>query len=443
FLSLIVIIAGFWLIQGQLYGAMPTFIERVLGKGYKPEWLANINPLTVVILVIPITHLVRHFRPENAIGIGLFIIPFTALVISLGPQLEAVTGGSMSLGLFAVHPLILLVISGIALQGLAECFLSPKFLEYASKQAPKGEVGLYLGYQHLTTFLAWLAGFIAAGLLLDKYCPDPRKFDPETRHEWRLATDPKYEFTLATELRGELGDHISVPRPIAQALKDRGLELPENVGLAEAEPKNGWKSDPERIWRIEEQLFTIEERRTGPRPWWKRWGSPDALAVTPDGPRWSDAAGQAPQSFALDGDVHKYLKDDEALDAVLRTAFEQHGFEVPGTASARKDEPGDGEKEGEVWKIVIRHYSIEESKLETDADARSEGRSKALRDVLVYANEPRSLEETPPLPEVYANAHRIWYVFTGIGFSAFFGLLIFKLVTNRIDRARDAADARV
>ena len=92
FLSLILIIAGFWAIQGQLYGAMPTFIERVLGKGYKPEWLANINPFTVVILVVPITHLVRHFRPVNAIGIGLFIIPFTALVIALGPLLESTVG---------------------------------------------------------------------------------------------------------------------------------------------------------------------------------------------------------------------------------------------------------------------------------------------------------------------------------------------------------------
>lgn len=187
FLALILIVAGFWLIQGQLYASMPTYIERMLGKGYRPEWLANINPFVVVLLVVPITHLVRRFRPESAIGIGLFIIPVTALVIAISPALERVTGPAVDLGLFRIHPLILLICLGIGLQGLAECFLSPKFLEYASKQAPEGEVGLYLGYQHLTTFFAWFAGFIASGVLLKTFCPDPNTLPPAVREQWEAA----------------------------------------------------------------------------------------------------------------------------------------------------------------------------------------------------------------------------------------------------------------
>ena len=190
FLCLILIVAGFWLIQGQLYATMPTYIERIIGTGYKPEWLANINPLVVVILVVPITHLVRKFQPANAIGIGLLIIPFTALVIAVTPVLQAATGNSIDcFGLFAIHPLVLTIIVGIGLQGLAECFLSPKFLEYASKQAPEGEVGLYLGYQHLTTFFAWLFGFIASGYLLDWYCPDPKSLSEADYEQWQAAVD--------------------------------------------------------------------------------------------------------------------------------------------------------------------------------------------------------------------------------------------------------------
>ena len=79
-----------------------------------------------------------------------------------------------------------MVIIGIALQGLAECFLSPKFLEYASKQAPPGEEGLYMGYQHLTTFFAWLLGFGISGHLLAAYCPDPATL-PSDVQEMRLA----------------------------------------------------------------------------------------------------------------------------------------------------------------------------------------------------------------------------------------------------------------
>jgi dipeptide/tripeptide permease len=188
FMALILIVAGFWLIQGQLYATMTKYVLRLLGEGARPEWLANVNPFVVVLCVVPITHLVRKFKPENAIAVGLFIIPFTALVIALSPAAEAAFGRSISMfGLFSLHPITLVVIIGIGLQGLAECFLSPKFLEYASKQAPEGEVGLYMGYQHLTTFFAWLFGFAISGHLLDRYCPDPNTLSPDAQTLWQEA----------------------------------------------------------------------------------------------------------------------------------------------------------------------------------------------------------------------------------------------------------------
>jgi dipeptide/tripeptide permease len=187
FLSLILIVAGFWAIQGQLYASMPTYVERLLGRGYKPEWLANINPLVVVLGVVPLTHLVRHLRPENSIGIALLIIPFTALVIALNPVLAALTGGTVHIGPLALHPLVACFIVGIALQGLAECFLSPKFYEYTSKQAPPGEVGLYMGYQSLTQFFSQLFAFVISGYLLRGFCPDPQTLPESVRAQWQAA----------------------------------------------------------------------------------------------------------------------------------------------------------------------------------------------------------------------------------------------------------------
>jgi dipeptide/tripeptide permease len=440
FLSLILIVAGFWLIQGQLYGAMPTFIERMLGKGYRPEWLANINPLTVVILVVPITHLVRRFRPENAIGIGLFIIPFTALVIAMGPPLEAATGGSIDLGLTSIHPLILLIIIGIGLQGLAECFLSPKFLEYASKQAPKGEVGLYLGYQHLTTFVAWLIGMAAAGLLLDAFCPDPRTLDAPARHEWRLTTCPKYQFTLDEATRADLQDQVPVPVSIAQVWRAHGYELPDEAVLAEIEGKNAWREDPERVWRIEEQLLTVAEQWTTGKPGWILRGQPDRLRVTTVGPQGSDDEGESGRHFTLPGSFQEYIEHDEPVSAELKAALAEHGVELPETASVREEKPNDRKQREKSWKIVVKYFSIEEAKRETDADARSAGRKTALRDVLVYGNVARTSEQTPTLPEAYRNAHYIWYTFAAIGFSAFLGLLLFKYVTGVLDRKRAEYD---
>ena len=76
--------------------------------------------------------------------------------------------------LFTVYPLTVMMITGIAIQGLAECFISPRFLEYFSLQAPKGEEGLYLGFSHLHSFISAILGFVSSGFLLDAYCPDPK-----------------------------------------------------------------------------------------------------------------------------------------------------------------------------------------------------------------------------------------------------------------------------
>lgn len=170
FLSLIIITGLFWCIQGQLYATMPKYLFRMVGLASKPGWVANVNPLTVVILVVPITELVRKIRPVTSIGIGFLIIPLSALSVAVAPMLGSDT---VSLGFTTINTIILMMIIGIVFQGIAECFLSPRFLEFASKQAPKGEEGLYMGYSHLNAGFGWLFGFIISGYLLDIWCPDP------------------------------------------------------------------------------------------------------------------------------------------------------------------------------------------------------------------------------------------------------------------------------
>jgi dipeptide/tripeptide permease len=183
FLALILITAGFWAIQGQLYASMPDYVIRMAGEAYKPEWYANVNSVVVVCGVVAITHLVRHWRAETAIGVAMVLGPVSALAMASSKLFQ---GPLHILGL-AVHPITAMMVLGIALQGLAECFLSPKYLEYASKQAPPGREGLYLGYAHLNTFFAWLFGFIFAGYMLRKFCPDPGSLPPAVQQQHALA----------------------------------------------------------------------------------------------------------------------------------------------------------------------------------------------------------------------------------------------------------------
>lgn len=172
---LTVIVSGFWIIQHQLYATMPKYVIRLLGESARPEWLANVNPAVVVIFVVLITQWTKKWKAVSAIFAGMVIMPFSALAMALSSPLQAITGNEVSMfGLFSLHPLTLMMIIGIGIQGLAECFISPRFLEYFAKQAPKGEEGTYMGFSHLHSFLSALFGFILSGFLLDAYCPDPK-----------------------------------------------------------------------------------------------------------------------------------------------------------------------------------------------------------------------------------------------------------------------------
>jgi dipeptide/tripeptide permease len=165
---LIVIITGFWMVQHQLYATMPKYVLRMAGEGASPSWYANVNPFVVVITVGAVTSLMRKTSALVSMTVGMFIMPFSALIMAGGNLV-----GSESI--VGMHPVAFMMVAGIAFQGLAESFISPRFLEYFSLQAPEGEEGLYLGFSHLHSFLAALLGFGLSGFLLEKWCPDPRK----------------------------------------------------------------------------------------------------------------------------------------------------------------------------------------------------------------------------------------------------------------------------
>jgi len=172
---LTLIVTGFWIIQQQLYATMPKYVIRLLGDSARPEWLANVNPAVVVMFVVVVTNMMKKKKAVTSMFVGMMLMPFSALAMAGSQTLMDMTGDSVSiLGLFTLHPLTVMMIIGIAIQGLAECFISPRFLEYFSFQAPKGEEGVYLGFSHLHSFISALVGFIMSGFLLDAYCPDPK-----------------------------------------------------------------------------------------------------------------------------------------------------------------------------------------------------------------------------------------------------------------------------
>lgn len=178
-LILILIVTGFWMVQHQLYATMPKYVIRLAGETARPGWIANVNPFVVVCCVSFITRLMAKRSAITSMNIGMFLIPVSALLMACGNLL----GNDLISGMTNIT---LMMIAGIVVQALAECFISPRYLEYFSLQAPKGEEGMYLGFSHLHSFLSSILGFGLAGILLTKYCPDPALF--ESRAAWEAAS---------------------------------------------------------------------------------------------------------------------------------------------------------------------------------------------------------------------------------------------------------------
>ncbi|MCX6149276.1 MAG: MFS transporter [Ignavibacteriales bacterium] len=189
-LTLILIITGFWIIQYQLYATMPKYVLRTIGEHASPEWIANVNPFIVMTTVVLITSLMSKVKAITSMTVGMFLMPFSALMMASSYLLESVAGTQVSVfGIFTAHPITIMMIIGIVFQGLAECFISPRYLEFFSLQAPKGEEGLYLGFSHLHSFFSSILGFGISGYLLTAYAPDPNTLSPE---QLKTAYDHSY-----------------------------------------------------------------------------------------------------------------------------------------------------------------------------------------------------------------------------------------------------------
>ena len=178
-LILILIITGFWMVQQQLYATMPKYVIRMAGESAKPGWIANVNPFVVVICVNFITRFMAKRTAITSMNVGMFLIPFSALLMAWGNIFDHEL-------IHGISNITLMLVAGIVIQALAECFISPRYFEYFSLQAPKGEEGMYMGFSNLHSFLSSIFGFGLAGVLLTKYCPDPLLF--ESHEAWEAAS---------------------------------------------------------------------------------------------------------------------------------------------------------------------------------------------------------------------------------------------------------------
>ncbi len=169
--AFILIMSCFWMMMYQLWDLHPNFIEDWIDSSalaahvpFDSWWeygdrglirvpqqiLLSLNAGLIILLVIPLSWLVRRMRTLSAMLIGMTVA----------------TGGVLVAGL-ATTGIILLV--GVTFFSFGEMLTGPKKNQYLGLIAPPGKKGLYLGYVNIPIGLGVGLGSLIAGYVYDAY----------------------------------------------------------------------------------------------------------------------------------------------------------------------------------------------------------------------------------------------------------------------------------
>jgi len=170
--AFILIMSCFWMMMYQLWDLHPNFIEDWVDsadtiafvpfeswKEYGDRGLLRVpqqimltfyNAFLIILLVIPISYIVRKMRTLSAMLIGMGMATIGVLIAGLTDS-------------------GLVLILGITCFSLGEMLTGPKKNQYLGLIAPPGKKGLYLGYVNIPIGVGVGLGSLIAGVVYDNY----------------------------------------------------------------------------------------------------------------------------------------------------------------------------------------------------------------------------------------------------------------------------------
>lgn len=120
------------------------------GGQINPEWLYNVDAVSIVFLVVLVCYFTGKLHPIVAITLGMGVSCFGLLLCS-----------SATTGWFCVF--------GVFIFALGEMGCSPKFTEYVGLMAPREKKALYLGYSNIPFAVGWSGANFVGGPLYDRF----------------------------------------------------------------------------------------------------------------------------------------------------------------------------------------------------------------------------------------------------------------------------------
>ncbi len=140
FMIFLLIYSLYWIIFWQEFIIVPYYITDYIGKEAPYEIVQSWAGAGAIILFqIPINRLTKNIPTRSAILIGFAVSSLIWVII-------------------AIHPSIPTIAAGIVAFAIGEMIQAPRYYEYISEIAPKGQQGLYQGYAFLPIAIARFFG---------------------------------------------------------------------------------------------------------------------------------------------------------------------------------------------------------------------------------------------------------------------------------------------
>jgi MFS family permease len=114
------------------------------------ELLETVDAWTIILVGIPMTALVKKWRPITAMTLGFAFASICWLIIAGFPTVTA-------------------AIIGVAVFAFGEATQAPRFYEYVAALAPKDQVGTFMGFAFLPVAIGSFVGGPLGGWLVQKY----------------------------------------------------------------------------------------------------------------------------------------------------------------------------------------------------------------------------------------------------------------------------------
>ncbi|MGA7161133.1 MAG: MFS transporter [Bacteroidota bacterium] len=139
FMVFLIIFSLYWIMFWQIYIVIPFYITDYISKDAPFEIIQSTGAWGIIALQLVVNRLTKRLPTGAALVAGFATCTVSWLLIAL-------------------HPSVWVIVGSLLVWSLGEMTQAPRYYEYISGLAPRGQQGLFQGFGFLPIAIAWLVG---------------------------------------------------------------------------------------------------------------------------------------------------------------------------------------------------------------------------------------------------------------------------------------------